>query len=305
MKIIIFSGSVNDELALLTNGLPLATLHFVAKPLLAFSIEALDALANNNLYSHGRHKVNLLNEKLSSYLDWTTVLQSTFYLDEYETDAVLWLRDDVVYNLNFTSLFDTLKKSAAASMVVYCENNPVMFYQKSGINKQIRLPNFNQDLTNDELCRSLLDSECWEKFELTGGQAQVIDSAKRYHDLSMQLLRGELSEITLDYHQNDKKLIKGWKVKIKQKSQLQNYAYLGDCVEVHKKAQLHDQVILGSHCFIDQYVDLKNSIVMPGIYIGQYLNISDAIVTGKEVIRVDCGVVIPIEDENLISNIAA
>lgn len=50
--------------------------------------------------------------------------------------------------------------------------------------------------------------------------------------------------------------------------------------------------------YIDNYVDIKDSIIMPRVYVGPYLNISHAIVTGNAVIRVaNCPIKVNMDKE--------
>ena len=73
---------------------------------------------------------------------------------------------------------------------------------------------------------------------------------------------------------------------------------------MHSDSQLHDQVILCKGCYVDGFVDINNSIVMPDVYVGSYLNVKNAVITGNAVIRIDTGSVLPIMDKNMISNMA-
>jgi len=66
---------------------------------------------------------------------------------------------------------------------------------------------------------------------------------------------------------------------------------------VHKYSQLHEKVIICQGSYIDKFVDVTNSIVLPGVYVGPYLNLNNAIVTGNEVIRIDLDLIIPILDK--------
>ncbi|MBK8816052.1 MAG: hypothetical protein IPN42_11400 [Methylococcaceae bacterium] len=313
MKTIIVAGTVNRELALLTEGLPTGTLHVVEKPLVAFSIAGIQAAVKSKINIHSPDNTAVLINKLSPYLEWDVKLQAISYIVEEQSDEMLWIRDDLIYDIDFSGLLAGLRNSENHCIAIFADDMPVMFYKKciplilfkrvyDGEFESV-YPEFKPNMSNLDYCHELLTSFEWQIMQLKDGQIHEVDTPKNYHKHSMQLIRGEFTHIALEPHQEGSPLIKGWHNSIDESSQLQDRGYFGDCVYVHKDSQIKGEVIIGKGSYIDRCVDINNTIVMPGVYVGPYLDLNEAIVTGNEVIRVDSGVVIPINDNKFIATL--
>ncbi len=315
MKTIIVAGAVNRDLAVLTNGMPTGALHVVEKPLTAFSIESILSAEKSEFNIHSAENSDLLIKKLSPHLEWNVKLRGLPSSPGEQSDELMWIRDDLLYDVDFSKLLARLRANKDHYIAVFSDNMPVLFYKKrspliqfkkaqtAGAQRIFR--SFRPEMGSLEYCQELLAAFEWQAMQLDEGHIYNVDSPKSYHKLSMKLVCGEYDHLELEPHQADSRLIKGWHNRVEESSQLHNYGYLGDCVYVHKDSQLKGHVIIGKGCYIDRYADINNTIVMPGVYVGPYLDLNEAIVTGEAVIRVDTGIVIPIEDRKLIAALPA
>jgi hypothetical protein len=258
---------------------------------------------SRKFWVHGTDKqVKNVIEKAQVYCQWSTSLRQS--IKAKDNEDILWLRDDVLYNIDFKHLILQLQQGEENVVVVNGDNNPVMFYRK---NKQQTIatesvfPVFTDDMTTEAYCRVMLNAFSWKHFKVNSDEANIIDTVSSFHCLSMRVLKGELKHIVLDHHQVGKKLVKGLHTNLNPFSQKQRYAYVGDSVYVHTDSVLYDNVILCKNSYIDQNADITSSIILPNVYIGPYLKIFNAVVTKNSVIRVDTGNVIPIIDEKMIA----
>ena len=71
---------------------------------------------------------------------------------------------------------------------------------------------------------------------------------------------------------------------------------------VHKRARLAGPCVIGSDCYIDRDARLHNSVVLPGTYVGEGLEVENAIVAGSTLIRVDLGIEIPVGEPKLLGS---
>lgn len=303
MDIIILSGKAKQSLTGLTAGKSIGALQLVNQPVVNFM---QDAILNQLKVSHfqvlapSRHTA--LVSTVNPNLDWLVSVQEYAYRLEKQADEVLWLRDDVLYDVDFTRLLKHARQSVHHAMVFFSGGNPVMFYQKHHGGIDLRCV-FSARMTTHDVCQNLLSECSWHGDNFIADMAYVIDSVESYYRVSMKLLSGDLLYTVLDYHQAGNSLIKGKRVNIKPSSLKQDHAYLGDSVYVHPRSLLHNQAILCQHSYIDSYVDIRDSIIMPWVYIGSYLNIKNSVVTQEAVIRVDTGDVIPIVDKKMVGDI--
>lgn len=306
MKTVILSGSENSELKHLTTGTNVGLLHFVSKPLINVTLELLeDALGSSQFLAKGAGKlIDSLISNARNHLLWGSTLNQAPNSLDHEDEAVLWLRDDVVYDVDFKKTVLQLQQQEENVVVVNADNNPVMFYRNNKVKSvESVYPIFTEKMTTEAYCDVMLKAFSWKSVEVNTDQANIIDSVSNFHRLSMKVLKGECNYVVLDHHQVGKKLIKGSNVNLQSTSQKQKYAYLGDSVYVNADAELHDEVILCNNSYIDGYVDISNSIVLPNVYIGRYLRIHNAVVTKNSVIRIDTGNRVPIMDQNMITEL--
>lgn len=75
-------------------------------------------------------------------------------------------------------------------------------------------------------------------------------------------------------------------------------------VHVHSDAQLAGDVVLSDHVMIDRGATLARTVVLPYTYIGEGVDLRNAIVSGGTLIRVDTGSVTHVTDRFLIADIA-
>ena len=79
--------------------------------------------------------------------------------------------------------------------------------------------------------------------------------------------------------------------------------YIGEDCRLIKGCQIGPNTVIGSNCVIDKDSVVKSSIVMPGTYIGEDLELSHALADKNLLINVKIGSEIQVNDEFLIGSI--
>lgn len=82
---------------------------------------------------------------------------------------------------------------------------------------------------------------------------------------------------------------------------LTNSLIIGNNSFVDKSTVISGQASIGKDCFIDKGVILDNTVILPTVYVGQHLNLSNCIVAVNWVFNVHTGGLIEISDNNLLS----
>lgn len=77
---------------------------------------------------------------------------------------------------------------------------------------------------------------------------------------------------------------------------------IGRNSSIHRSARLTGPCSVGDDCYIDRGVRLRGSVVMPGSYIGENLDVTNAIVHGDTLIRIDRGSVLKLSEPQLLSS---
>lgn len=79
---------------------------------------------------------------------------------------------------------------------------------------------------------------------------------------------------------------------------------IGSNTWLHKSARVTGPCIIGDDCYIDRGATINHSVVMPGTYVGEQLSISNSIVAGDILIRIDKGIQLKVADDQLLSKTA-
>ncbi|MDD8046717.1 MAG: NDP-sugar synthase [Verrucomicrobiota bacterium] len=80
--------------------------------------------------------------------------------------------------------------------------------------------------------------------------------------------------------------------------------YLGADSRIHRGAVVGPYAVIGRECLLDEHCEIANSTVMPGTYIGQNLELQDAVVRHNRLVNVRIGGVVDIEDHLLLSSLS-
>jgi lipopolysaccharide/colanic/teichoic acid biosynthesis glycosyltransferase len=69
--------------------------------------------------------------------------------------------------------------------------------------------------------------------------------------------------------------------------------------------ELHGEVVIGDNVIIDRQARLENTVVLPHSYVGELVELTNAIVRGNDLIRVDNGSIMKISDTFLLADLNA
>ncbi len=62
--------------------------------------------------------------------------------------------------------------------------------------------------------------------------------------------------------------------------------FVGSRCRISASAELKDDVVISDDVVIDRRVTLKSAVIMPNTYIGEFLEVNDAIVQGNTLIHI-------------------
>ena len=128
-----------------------------------------------------------------------------------------------------------------------------------------------------------------------------LDSLAGFHRAALQLAASEIDRPGAPGMAITPELRVGPLSQIDPGSRVSGQIAIGGHTWVHETARLSGPCVVGDDCYIDRGVQISNSVVMPGSYIGEHLQVENAIVAGNHLIRVDLDAVIAIEEPQLLS----
>lgn len=138
---------------------------------------------------------------------------------------------------------------------------------------------------------------------LAGVEVRLLDSLKAYHQACLDLVSGRIDGLQPDGHELALGLSVGLQVRVSPRSLKQGRAYVGDRSRVHPEAELLGDVMISRDAVVDRAAVLYDCVILPHSYVGEMLEVNDAIVAGDTLIRVDTGVVLTITDAFLLGRL--
>ena len=79
--------------------------------------------------------------------------------------------------------------------------------------------------------------------------------------------------------------------------------FVGSRCRVAADAELMSEVVVSSDVVIDRRATVRSAVIMPHTYIGELVDIADAIVSGHMLIHVETGAVTPVTDSFLLASV--
>lgn len=129
-----------------------------------------------------------------------------------------------------------------------------------------------------------------------------IRSLWRYHQANIRALRGEFG-IDFHAHEIEDGTFVGRRARLPSQAIDSGPVLVGCGSRVHRTARLGPDVVLGCDTLIDRHAILRRTIVLPGTYVGEGVELENAIVWGRRLIRVDRRVSLEVPDEALLADL--
>jgi NDP-sugar pyrophosphorylase family protein len=135
------------------------------------------------------------------------------------------------------------------------------------------------------------------------GALNLMDSPAAYHDGNLRAAAGQIDGLIIPGLERCAGLRTGRHSTVPVTAVRGTRIFAGAAVRVHPSAELGDDVVLGDDVLVDRGATLTRTVVLPNSYIGEAVCLTDAIVCGQTLIRVDHGAVTHVSDEFLLADI--
>lgn len=147
---------------------------------------------------------------------------------------------------------------------------------------------------------SSLPEQC---VEYDKGLFSYLESLAAFHGASLNMLNQDDATFNLPGRNISEQIAVGRLTQIEPSSCDGGTVLIGDYAHVDASAQLHGALVIGHRCFIDRNAKLRNTVVLPGTYVGEGLEVDNAIVLGHHLIRVDRDTHVPVADPLLLADV--
>ena len=134
------------------------------------------------------------------------------------------------------------------------------------------------------------------------GMVAKLDSLAAFHQASLAAAAGRLS-LLLPGMQTAIGLMQGRNSKVFPQNIKQGIAFVGAYCSLDPSVEFIGEVVINDHVIIDRRASLENTVVLPHSYIGELVELRNAIVRGNDFIRVDNGTILKISDAFLLADL--
>jgi NDP-sugar pyrophosphorylase family protein len=143
----------------------------------------------------------------------------------------------------------------------------------------------------------------WPTVELPNAACNRLESLRAFHQANLDAAAGRFPNLIIPGRQAALGLTVGLRSKVSPRSLRQGIALIGNQCRIDASAELHGEVVIANGVMIDRYATLQDSVILPDTYIGELVDVRNAIVQGNRLIRVDTGVVLPVVETFLLADL--
>lgn len=276
MKALILADRVGKELEPLTKKTCVALLPVAGKPVLEYAIESL--------VNSGIHEITLV---ISAYADDVEQTFGTGTRWGASFNYILSRGEEHPYDVITQRLND---------------QDEYLVLRGDILSNEIIAQTYKKDTP-----KSKLADFCWTKDinlnTVDNNKISYLESLKSYHQANLDVIAGKFDKLLVPGRELALGLKVGRKSQISPQSLKQGIAFVGSNSRIDRQAELLDQVVISDNVIIDRAATIESSVILPNTYIGEFVEIKNAIVWSNDLIRVDIDTVLHISDTFLLADL--
>ena len=135
------------------------------------------------------------------------------------------------------------------------------------------------------------------------GPVNTLEDLVAFHRANLDLVAGRFSGLEPAGRTVALGLRAGRGAKVSPKSLKKGVAYVGANSRIHPEAEFVGEVVIGGDVVVDRAATLRDCVIMPRTYVGELVEVANAIVASGDLIRVDTGVRLKITDAFLLGSL--
>ncbi|MBM4200533.1 MAG: NDP-sugar synthase [Gammaproteobacteria bacterium] len=308
--VIVLADRCGGELRPLTDRYPVALLPIAAKPLLVHCIEDVGMAGLRDLTLVVSEHADLIRREIGNGARWglridylssrgeETPLDLLRRLNLPVHQSRLVLRGDLLRAPCLKGFLDA--QPAESTRAAWLEFSDA----RAGA---VHLPPGCPDVAVARLAWQAGEAGTIPPVSGTGAAPEVYHSAiadlASYHRANLDAACGRVPGLRLPGRQVAVGLNVGRHSKVSPRSLRQGVALIGSDTRVDARAKLHGEVVISDEVLVDQDADIQDSVILPNTYIGQLVDIRNAIVCGADILRIDTGAQLHVNDTFLVADL--
>jgi len=138
---------------------------------------------------------------------------------------------------------------------------------------------------------------------IEGGYVALVDSLASYHRANIDAAAGRVPGLIVPGRTVAPGVTVGRQTRLAVESVKGAPVFVGSCCDVKAGAELLADVVLSDDVVVDRRATLRAAVVLPNTYIGELVDVSNAIVWTNDLVHVDSGAVARVTDAFLLADL--
>lgn len=139
--------------------------------------------------------------------------------------------------------------------------------------------------------------------DFRNARLSTIESLHEFHRVNLDVATGRFPGLIIPGREIMPGVTVGRKTRLPVSAIKGTSIFVGSRCQVAASAELMSEVVVSSDVVIDRHAILRSAVIMPHTYIGELVEIADAIVAGDILIHVDSGAVTRVTDSFLLATV--
>lgn len=308
MKTLLFAIRDGSELAPLTRDRCVALLPIAGKSLLIHTIEslAMAALTEVIIVTRPSELVRVKRE-IGDGARWGMRFDYILASASDSLDNVVRQSEDRSTNEWLSVCGDILRTPIVSEFLTRARmsESPVMTATIGGVSaglKFVRHGKLTSRMMPGESLGALGSRIDAPALEFPEARLSQIESLSAFHRANIEAASGGFPGLVLTGRPLMPGVTVGRKTRLPARSVTGRKVFVGSRCSISASAELMDDVVISDDVVIDRRVTLKSAVIMPNTYIGEFLEVNDAIVLGDTLIHIAAGGETHVTDPLLLRN---
>jgi mannose-1-phosphate guanylyltransferase / phosphomannomutase len=309
LKTLLFANRRDSALAPLTDTSCVALLSVACKPLIVHTVESLAMAKLTDLIVVVSSDADAVEIALGDGTRWgmrfeylrTAAGESEERTAEGITDRLgdeyLVVRGEVLRTPIIADFLERSRSIGARSVVATI----------GGVDAGIRLVKSEERLPESVASRqdrAGLTNQDERRIDFPDARLSSLESLAAFHRASLDIVRGDFPGLIIPGRDVAPRVRVGRHAKFTAKAIKEVPVLIGSRCRISSTAELCGEVLVSNDVVVDRRAVIRSSVIMPNTYIGQLVEVTNAIVAGDRLIHVDTGTVATIVDSFLLARIS-
>lgn len=290
MNVLLLCDKAVPELFPLMGELPVAQLPLLGKTIVEYHLELVCAVSEpQKLWILGGNYQNSLQVLLGDGARWGVDLDYKKTLSRQQDFPLLVLPCDRLSSFDMVQFLRYIQEHPQTSVVGMIDGTPAVYW-----------------ITRQEEWCEVVGGELRAAgigLELPLSAIRVIDSISAFYDTNMGLLRGDFQHVNIGAYYENESLLLASRAQVSSLAQHKGRTYVGTASRIGENVVMTGLCAVGQHVLVDDNAMLEDCVILPNSYVGNWVSIRNAVVSGSLVWRMDTGICLNVNEHFLLSQL--